>query len=104
MRDCSTACSPTSAHLFPYIMFRSCVQPVSSTWLASARKEKKIPTMNVKHPDRLYKSDRLNYIVSRMRLNQDITPTKLAEELHVSERTIYRDLRFLEKGNALKKR
>lgn len=60
--------------------------------------------MNVKHPSRLYKSDRLNHIVSRMRLNQDITPAKLAEELNVSERTIYRDLRFLESGNALKKR
>src|SRR5579859_6890337 len=60
--------------------------------------------MNVKHPNRLYKSDRLNHIVSRMRLNQDITPAKLAQELHVSERTIYRDLRFLETGNALRKR
>ncbi|HZT43639.1 MAG TPA: WYL domain-containing protein [Chthonomonadaceae bacterium] len=60
--------------------------------------------MNIKHPDRLYKSDRLNYIVNRMRVRQDITPSKLAEELHVSERTIYRDLRFLEKGQALRKR
>jgi predicted DNA-binding transcriptional regulator YafY len=59
--------------------------------------------MNVKHPNRLYKSDRLNHIVSRMRLNQDITPTMLADELKVSERTIYRDLRFLETGNALRK-
>jgi predicted DNA-binding transcriptional regulator YafY len=60
--------------------------------------------MNVKHPDRLYKTDRLNYIVNRMRVRQDITPAKLAEELQVSERTIYRDLRFLEKGQSLKKR
>src|SRR5579862_6312292 len=60
--------------------------------------------MNAKHPDRLYKSDRLNYIVNRMRLRQDITPAMLAAELHVSERTIYRDLRYLETGNALKKR
>lgn len=60
--------------------------------------------MNIKHPDRLYKTERLNYIVNRMRVRQDITPTKLAEELHVSERTIYRDLRFLEKGQALRKR
>jgi predicted DNA-binding transcriptional regulator YafY len=60
--------------------------------------------MNAKHSDRLYKSDRLNYIVNRMRLRQDITPAMLATELHVSERTIYRDLRYLEKGNTLKKR
>jgi predicted DNA-binding transcriptional regulator YafY len=60
--------------------------------------------MNAKHSDRLYKSDRLNYIVNRMRLRQDITPAMLADKLHVSERTIYRDLRSLEKGNALKKR
>src|SRR5579859_2107882 len=60
--------------------------------------------MNVKHPNRLYKSDRLNHIVNRMRLNQDITPAMLADELSVSERTIYRDLRFLESGNALRKR
>jgi predicted DNA-binding transcriptional regulator YafY len=60
--------------------------------------------MNFKHPDRLYKSDRLNYIVNRMRLRQDITPAMLAAELHVSERTIYRDLRNLEKDNSLKKR
>lgn len=60
--------------------------------------------MNVKRPDRPYKSDRLNYIVNRMRVRQDITPAMLADELHVSERTIYRDLRHLEKGNALKKR
>src|SRR5262249_1669134 len=42
--------------------------------------------------------------VNRMRVRQDITPAKLAAELHVSERTIYRDLRFLEKGQSLKKR
>jgi predicted DNA-binding transcriptional regulator YafY len=60
--------------------------------------------MNVKNPDRLSKSDRLNYIVNRMRASQDITPTTLAEELHVSERTIYRDLRALEKKQSLKKR
>jgi predicted DNA-binding transcriptional regulator YafY len=60
--------------------------------------------MNVKHPDRLSKADRLNYIVNRMRVHHDITPTDLAAELRVSERTIYRDLRNLEKGEALKKR
>lgn len=60
--------------------------------------------MNVKKSDRLYKSDRLNYIVNRMRVCEDITPTKLAEELHVSERTVYRDLRNLEKGSALAKK
>ncbi len=60
--------------------------------------------MNVKNPDRLSKTDRLNYIVSRMRASQDITPTRLAEELHVSERTIYRDLRSLERKQTLKKR
>lgn len=60
--------------------------------------------MNVKHPDRLYRADRLNHIVNRMRVRQDITPARLAGELHVSERTIYRDLKSLEKGEALKKR
>jgi proteasome accessory factor B len=60
--------------------------------------------MNVKHPDRIYRNARLNYIVNRMRVREDITPARLAEELHVSERTIYRDLRFLEKDQALKKR
>src|SRR5262249_20934762 len=50
------------------------------------------------------KADRLNYIVNRMRAKQDITPTALAEELHVSERTIYRDLRALEKKQSFKKR
>src|SRR5579862_9291226 len=62
-------------------------------------------TMNNKHPDRVYKNERLNYIVGRMRVRQDITPAQLAQELHVSERTIYRDLRLLEKGQqAFKKR
>ncbi|HZP82987.1 MAG TPA: transcriptional regulator [Chthonomonadaceae bacterium] len=60
--------------------------------------------MNVKNPDRLSKADRLNYIVNRMRADQDITPPALAEELHVSERTIYRDLRTLEKKQSFKKR
>ncbi len=60
--------------------------------------------MNVKRPDRIYKSDRLNYIVDRMRVRQDITPAALAEELRVSERTVYRDLLSLERGQALKKR
>ncbi len=60
--------------------------------------------MNVKNVDRRYKADRLGYIVNRMRVRQDITPTHLAEELNVSERTIYRDLCSLEKGNALQKR
>ena len=60
--------------------------------------------MNVKKSDRLYKSDRLSYIANRMRVCQDITPTMLAEELHISERTVYRDLRNLEKGNSLQKR
>jgi predicted DNA-binding transcriptional regulator YafY len=60
--------------------------------------------MNVKNPDRLTKADRLNYIISRMRASQDITPSRLAEELHVSERTVYRDLRSLERKQTLKKR
>ena len=60
--------------------------------------------MNVKKSDRLYKSDRLNYIVNRMRVCEDITPAKLAEELKISERTVYRDLRNLEKGSTLQKR
>ena len=60
--------------------------------------------MNVKKSERLYKSDRLNYIVNRMRVCEDITPAMLAEELHVSERTVYRDLRNLEKGSALQKK
>ena len=60
--------------------------------------------MNVKHPERRTKSDRLGYIVSRMRVRQDITPARLAEELAVSQRTVYRDLRSLERGQALKKR
>lgn len=60
--------------------------------------------MNVKHPDRLTKADRLNYIVSRMRVQQGVTPTDLAAELHVSERTVYRDMRFLQKRETLKKR
>ena len=60
--------------------------------------------MNVKKSERLYKSDRLNYIVNRMRVCEDITPARLAEELHVSERTVYRDLRNLEKGSALQKK
>lgn len=60
--------------------------------------------MNKKDPDRLAKSERMHYIVSRMRVQQDITPAVLAEELHVSERTVYRDMRSLERGQALKKR
>jgi len=79
------------------------VEDIFALWL-SAFAAKRQKSMNIKHPDRLYKADRLNYIVNRMRVRQDITPSKLAEELHVSERTIYRDLRFLEKGQALRKR
>ncbi|HEV2471037.1 MAG TPA: WYL domain-containing protein, partial [Chthonomonadales bacterium] len=46
----------------------------------------------------------LNYIVDRMRAAASITPTQLADELNVSERTIYRDLRSLEKRDTLQKR
>lgn len=60
--------------------------------------------MNVKNPNRLNKSDRLTYIINRMRVQQDVTPADLAKELHVSERTVYRDMRFLAKGQTLKKR
>ena len=60
--------------------------------------------MNSKYTDRLFRSDRLDYIVNRMRLRQDITPSMLAAELQVSERTVYRDLRSLQQGNTLKKR
>ena len=60
--------------------------------------------MNVKNVDRRYKADRLGYIVNRMRVRQDITPAQLAQELNVSERTVYRDLRSLESGSALQKR
>ena len=60
--------------------------------------------MNAKNPDRRLKSERLNYIVNRMRVHTEITPNLLAEELKVSERTIYRDLRSLEKGQSLAKR
>lgn len=60
--------------------------------------------MNAKNPDRLNKSERLKYIVNRMRVRDDITPAMLAEELRVSERTIYRDLSSLEKGQSLTKR
>ncbi|GEM_PF-6560199 len=60
--------------------------------------------MNAKNPERRLKKDRLSYIVNRMRNRTDITPTLLAEELNVSERTIYRDLRSLAKGQSLAKR
>lgn len=60
--------------------------------------------MNVKHPGRLSKSERLNFILDRMRVQQDVTPTDLAAELQVSERTIYRDMRYLERAKSLKKR
>ena len=54
--------------------------------------------MNVKQLDRHSKSERLNYILSQMRGPDEITPSRLAEELDVSQRTIYRDLLTLEKG------
>ena len=60
--------------------------------------------MNVKQLDRHSKSDRLSYILSQMRGPDEITPARLAEELAVSQRTIYRDLLALEKGQTLKKR
>ena len=60
--------------------------------------------MNVKQLDRHSKSDRLSYILSQMRGPDEITPARLAEELAVSQRTIYRDLLTLEKGQTLKKR
>src|SRR5579871_2196547 len=60
--------------------------------------------MNAKNVERPFKNERLNYIVSRMHARHDITPADLASELKVSERTIYRDLRSLEKGQSLKKR
>ncbi len=60
--------------------------------------------MNAKNPDRRLKAERLNYIVNRMRVHTEITPNLLAEELNVSERTIYRDLRSLEKVQSLAKR
>ena len=60
--------------------------------------------MNVKHLDRHSKSERLNYILSQMRGPNEITPARLAGELGVSQRTVYRDLLSLEKGQTLKKR
>ena len=60
--------------------------------------------MNVKQMDRHSKSDRLSYILSQMRGPDEITPSRLADELAVSQRTIYRDLLALEKGQTLKKR
>jgi predicted DNA-binding transcriptional regulator YafY len=60
--------------------------------------------MNAKNPDRRQKADRLKYIVNRMRQRIDITPAMLAEELRVSERTVYRDLSSLEQGQSLAKR
>lgn len=60
--------------------------------------------MNVKQLDRHSKSERLNYIMGQMRGPDEITPARLADELDVSQRTIYRDLLSLEKGQTLKKR
>lgn len=60
--------------------------------------------MNAKNPERRLKNERLSYIVNRMRNHTDVTPTLLATELNISERTIYRDLRSLEKGQSLSKR
>lgn len=60
--------------------------------------------MNIKKADRQYKSDRLNYIINRIRVCHDITPARLASELDVSERTIYRDMRSLEADAGLQKR
>ena len=60
--------------------------------------------MNERDPERRSKSDRLTYILSQMRSPNEITPARLAEELSVSERTIYRDLLTLEQGQTLKKR
>ncbi len=53
---------------------------------------------------RLSKSERLNHILNRMRVREDITPITLANELNVSERTIYRDLKRLEQDDTIKKR
>lgn len=50
------------------------------------------------------RQERLNFIVNRMRIQQDVTPTMLSDELQVSVRTIYRDLRFLQRGKSLNKR
>ena len=60
--------------------------------------------MNVSHPGRLTRNERMEYIQNRMRTKPDINPTDLAQELDVSERTIYRDLRFLQKKIATKGR
>lgn len=60
--------------------------------------------MNLKHPEHLTRTDRLNFIIERMRTQKDITPLALAEELNISPRTIYRDIRTLQDGEALKKR
>ena len=54
--------------------------------------------------ERHSKSERLNYILRQMRGPEEITPARLAEELAVSQRTIYRDLLTLERGHTLKKR
>ncbi len=60
--------------------------------------------MNTKRPENMSRPERLNFIVNRMRVQQDITPTILSDELQVSVRTIYRDLRYLQRGKSLHKR
>lgn len=60
--------------------------------------------MNVKNNNRLNKADRHQYIVTRMRVEPGITPTTLASELKVSERTVYRDMRLLQTKQTIRKR
>ncbi len=59
--------------------------------------------MNEEVVDRRFRSSRLSYIMERLRSDDCPTPSRLAEELQVSERTIYRYLRSLEKGQSLHK-
>lgn len=60
--------------------------------------------MNTKRPENMTRQERLNFIVDRMRVQHDVTPTILSDELKISVRTIYRDLRFLQRGKSLNKR
>lgn len=55
-------------------------------------------------PERPRRPERLKILAERLRVAPDLTPARLAQELHVSERTIFRDLRALERSATLTKR
>ncbi|MCS6776586.1 MAG: WYL domain-containing protein [Chloroherpetonaceae bacterium] len=55
-------------------------------------------------PERLRRPERLKILAERLRVDPQLTPARLAQELHVSERTIFRDLRALEHSSTFIKR